>query len=134
MNRPVKRLACKRFLMNLPIVSAIKETSNLDLQFVNRLRGITHQSPGQILIIYESAALEGVFKMFFQGVFFIQDHIKPTLNHPAAPTLPYQSFGCHDDLEAGIAVVCMQGGKQTCAATAKDQYVGLYDFHNAFTP
>ena len=98
MNGAVEALAGKGFLVDGPVRVAVEEAPVLRLHLFDPARGHGHQRPGQVLIIDELPAFQGVDKMFLEGIGRVQDHVVPSLDHARTSAFADDRFGHQQDL------------------------------------
>ena len=120
----VETLAREGFLENVPLAIPVEEAPQT-LQFGDNLGRLVDQYPGQLLVIDERAAPDGVVEVLFKGVLRVQHRVIAALDHSSATALAYLSLGGHHNPQLGVLPVGVQRRHQSCSAAADYQYVRL---------
>ena len=109
--------------MDVPVRAAVEKAAADGFQFLDRGRGLFHQSQGQILIIDVLAALERIHEVFFMGIAGVKHHIEAALNHAAASALAFQRLGGDEDVQVRVCVMSVNGGQLRRRAHAQHQQI-----------
>ncbi len=124
-HRAVKRLTCKRLLMNRAVRVAIEDAPDRVFQLQDPLRCFLNQPPRQFLVVEIGPSLDRVAEMSLQGISGIEHRIVAALYHAGAPALAKQSLDRDDDLQCGRAFTRVQRREHAGAARSDDQQVGI---------
>ena len=120
-HRAVERLTGERLLVDVSVVAAVEEDAEAGLQLGDHARRVAHQRPGELLVVEELAALDGVAEVQRHRVARVEHDVEAALHEPRAAALADQALGRHDDVEPRIGVIGVQRRHQAGAATTQDQ-------------
>ena len=131
----IERLAGEGFAVERPVGIAIEEAADFVFQFLHPLDRLGDQRPGQFLVRQPFAAFDGVHEMALDGVAGIERDVVAALHHAGAAAFAEQTLADDGDVEIGVRLQGVQRRKQSGAAGAEDQNVGLeiFDIHSQNT-
>ena len=124
-DRAVVALAGERLLVDLAVGVAVEEAAVARLELEHAAGRLVHERPGELLVVDQRAALEGVVEVRVDRVGRCQHRVVAALDHPRASGPAEQAFDGHADREAGGAVGRVQGGTEPGAPGAQHEDVRL---------
>ena len=124
----IEGLAGEGLAMQRAIRVAIEEAADLVLQLTHALDRRAYQRPGELLMRQPFAALDRVHEMALDRIARVERHVVAALHHARAAAFTEQALARDRDVETGIGPVGMQRRKQTGAAGAQNQNIGLEAF------
>ena len=125
----VKRLACKRLLVDGAVGVAVKKTAQFVFEFVYAFHRAGNQLPCKVLVGQPFTPFNGVHEMALDRITFSQRDVVAALHHARAAAFAKQPFHGNGNGQVGVVLMGMQRGEQAGAAGAEDQDVGLDGFH-----
>ncbi len=123
MNGAVEALAGERFLVDRAVGVAVEEAADEVFELDDAVGRVVHQRPGELLVIEELAAADGVVEVLLEGVGRVEDAVVSALDHARAAGLADEAFHGDDDARRRVGGGDVQRGEHPGAAGAEDEDV-----------
>ena len=108
---------------------AVEKAAELVFELVDALHRPVHQRPGEILVGQPLAALDRVHEVALDRIAGRERDVVAALDHPRAAAFAEQALHRNSHGEIRVRLLRMQRGKESGAAGAQDEDVGLDSLH-----